>query len=212
MRIIKHEHACLVVEHEGRKLVIDPGSFTPPLEGIGDVDAIVITHEHADHWTPEQLSGILEGNPDAVIFGPAGVVKAAEGFAVHEVAEGDTAQAGTFSLRFFGKDHAVIHSSIPVIDNVGVLVNDTLYYGGDSYTQPGVEVEVLAAPVGAPWLKIGEVIDYVLAVKPKRVFGTHNAPLSPLGENMANARLTWAAEQVGGEFVPLMPGERIEVG
>jgi probable F420-dependent oxidoreductase len=73
---------------------------------------------------------------------------------------------GDFTLRFFGGTHAVIHSSIPTIENVGVLVNEELYYPGDSYAVPeGIEVDTLAAPLGAPWLKIGEAMDYVLAVK-----------------------------------------------
>ncbi len=95
------------------------------------------------------------------------------------VAPGDARGAGPFRLRFFGGKHIVIHESIPIIDNVGVLVNDAFYYGGDSYDRPDGPVEVLAAPIGAPWLKISEAMDYVLAVKPRRAFYTHDAPLSP---------------------------------
>jgi hypothetical protein len=39
-------------------------------------------------------------------------------------------------MTFHGGRHSVIHSSIPVIDNVGVLVNDAFYYPGDSYAVP----------------------------------------------------------------------------
>ncbi|WP_343861781.1 MBL fold metallo-hydrolase, partial [Frigoribacterium faeni] len=56
MRLTKLEHACLIIEKDGRRLVVDPGSFTSPLMDLQDVDAIVITHEHADHWTPDQLT------------------------------------------------------------------------------------------------------------------------------------------------------------
>ncbi len=68
MRVTKEEHACLLVENEGKTLVVDPGSFTTALVGLTDVVAIVITHEHADHWTDDQLNRILEQNPDARIF------------------------------------------------------------------------------------------------------------------------------------------------
>ena len=54
-------------------------------------------------------------------------------------------------------------------------MTDTLYYPGDSYAVPtGRAVPLLAAPVGAPWLKIGEAMDFVLAVRPARAFGTHD--------------------------------------
>ena len=78
--------------------------------------AIVITHEHADHWTPEQLTRILDRNPDARILGPAGVAAAAADITVETVAGGDTVEVGPFTLAFFGEKHAVIHSSIPVVE------------------------------------------------------------------------------------------------
>lgn len=211
MRVTKHEHATLRIDDHGETLVIDPGSFTRPLEDLSDLVAVVITHEHADHWTPEQLTRILSAAPDTVVYAPAAVARLAEGIAVHEVAPGDTITVGHFSLRFFGGQHEVIHSSIPVIENVGVLVNDELYYPGDSYAVPeGVDVELLAAPLGAPWLRIGDAIDFVLAAKPRRAFGTHDMTLSVIGRDMHRQRLRWATEQHGGEFIELDPGDVFE--
>lgn len=202
----------MILEKAGSTLVIDPGSFTMPLADVDDVVAIVITHEHADHWTPEQLARLLDRNPEARIFGPAGVAEAATDVTVEVVADGDEVEVGPFSLRFFGKQHAVIHESVPVIDNVSVLVGDAFYYAGDSFTVPkGVEVDTLAAPAGAPWLKVGEMMDYVLAVKPKRVFPVHEAVLSQIGKNMVSTRIEWAAAQGGGELFVLEPGESIEI-
>jgi len=211
MKLTKYEHACMVLEKGDSLLVIDPGGFTMPLTDLKQVVAIVITHEHADHWTAEQLTRILEGNPAARIFGPAGVAAAAEGFAVKTVAPGDAVSVEPFELKFFGGKHAVIHSSIPVVDNVGVLVNDSFYYAGDSYALPRVEVDTLAVPVGAPWLKIGDVIDYVEAIKPRQSLPVHEAVLSTIGKNMANARVEAATVKGGGEFFPLEAEESLEL-
>ena len=212
MRITTHEHAALRIDDHGHTLLIDPGSFTLPLDELQRLVGVVITHEHPDHWTPEHLDRILRDAPGTPVFGPAGVVRAAEGYEITEVAPGDTVTVGDFTLRFFGGVHAEIHSSIPLIDNVGVLVDDELYYPGDSYAVPeGVEVQTLAAPLGAPWLKIGDAIDFVLAVKPRRAFGTHDMTLSVIGSTMHRGRLTWATEQNGGEFFELDPGDELEV-
>lgn len=212
MKIIKKEHACLIVESAGKNLVVDPGSFTPLLVEARDVVAIVITHEHADHWTSEQLEHILDRNPEARIFGPPGVASAASTFTVEVVNAGDTIELEPFTLRFFGGQHAVIHSSIPIVDNVGMLINDTLYYAGDSFTVPeGVEVNTLAAPAGAPWLKIGEVMDYVAAVAPKRSFAVHEMVLSTAGKFLSNARIKDATEAAGGEFFALKPGSTLDL-
>lgn len=208
----KHEHAALRVHHAGKTLLIDPGAYTNPLLDVVDTVAIVITHEHADHWTPEHLHRILDMAPGIPIYGPQGVAKAAAEFDITVVHPGDTVTLEPFTLEFFGGRHAVIHESLPVVDNVGVLVNDSFYYAGDSYTVPkGANVDLLAAPAGAPWLKIGEAMDFVLAVKPRQAFATHDMTLSVIGRDMARARLRWATEQGGGEFLALDPGESADI-
>ncbi|TFD19383.1 MBL fold metallo-hydrolase [Cryobacterium sp. TMT2-23] len=212
MKLTKLEHAALIVDKAGHKLFIDPGSYTSPLTETAGAVAVVITHEHPDHWTPEQLDRILALNPEVPIFAPAGVAHAAAGYQVTVVSGGDTVEVGPFTLRFFGEKHAVIHESIPVVDNIGVLVDDELYYAGDSFTVPdGVAVDTLAVPAGAPWLKISEVMDYVLEVKPRRAFPTHEMLLSRAGKELSNARIRWATEQNGGEYFPLEPNESLDL-
>lgn len=211
MRITKFEHSCVEVTQDGLNLVIDPGSFLTPRD-FDDVAAIVITHEHPDHWTPGNVLGILARNPAARVFGPQGVATAVAGaFPVEVVAPGDSVEVGPFTLRFFGGKHIVIHPSIPIIDNVGVLVNERFYYAGDSYDAPTVPVEVLAAPIGGPWLKISEAMDYVLAINPRQAFYTHDFPLSPAGIALAAPRLVWATQQGGGTFHPLAPAESLDI-
>lgn len=214
MRITKLEHAAVVVADAGETLVIDPGKFTRPIEADAATVAVVITHQHDDHWTPEQLQRIRAASPGVALFGPAGVVAAAAeaGIAVQPVAAGDSVEVGGFRLRFFGGRHALIHRSIPVIDNLGVLVNGRFYYGGDSFDAPGdTAVEVLAVPAAAPWMKLSEAMDYVEAVAPRRSFPTHEMLLSEAGKALSNARIAWSTEQAGGEFSPLTPGDSIEV-
>ncbi|MFC5928599.1 MBL fold metallo-hydrolase [Cryobacterium melibiosiphilum] len=212
MKLTKLEHAALILELNGQKLFIDPGSLTTALTETTNAVAVVLTHEHPDHWTPAQLDRIRDMNPDVPIYGPQGVADAAPEHPITVVQAGDTVAAGPFTLRFFGEKHAVIHASIPVIDNVGVLVNDELYYGGDSFTIPAdVQVGTLAVPAGAPWLKISEVIDYVLAVKPQRSFPTHEMGLSRFGKDLSNARIAAATEEGGGEYFALEPGDSLDI-
>src|SRR5690606_34677395 len=152
MNVTKYEHSCMVVSKGGARLVIDPGMFLATLPDAAGVVAIVITHEHADHFSADRVSELLEANPDARVFGPQGVADAAaaSGIGVGVVPAGDTAEVEPCPLRCCGETRGVIHSSIPVIDSVGVLVADEFFYGGDSCPAPGVEVGLMAAPVGAP--------------------------------------------------------------
>jgi len=209
MEVTKLEHACQIVTEGDARLVIDPGGFTRPVDATGVV-AVVVTHEHPDHVTPDQVHRILEANPGAVVIGPDGVAAAlAEAdVAVDVVTHGDHRSVGPFELDFHGTRHNLIHSSVPVVDNTGVLVAGRLFHPGDSYTVPDVPVEVLAAPVGAPWLKIGDAMDYVAAVAPARAYPVHEATLSDVGYGMHTARLREALAP-SGELVVLAPGESL---
>lgn len=211
MRITKYEHACFVASVADKKLVVDPGSFTVPLPDMNNVVAVVITHEHGDHWTAEHLQRIKENSPDVKFFGPAGVVAAASDFEITAVKDGDKIDLDPFTVEFFGEKHAIIHSSMPIVDNVGVLINGQVFYPGDSFTLGPVGVDLLAVPSSAPWLKIGEVIDYLNEAKPKRSFSTHDMINSVIGNQMADGRIAAVTEANGGEFVPLSPGDSVEI-
>ncbi|MEY4417572.1 MAG: hypothetical protein RIQ88_10 [Actinomycetota bacterium] len=211
MKITKQGHACLIFELEGKKLVLDPGFYSEPQENLSDVVAIVITHAHDDHCYEEQLDRILKSSPQAKIYAPADVCKRLAGYPTTSVYHGDYYTAEPFSMEFFGDLHAQIHPSIPVIENRGVLINDSFYYPGDSFTQPDRKVELLAVPTSAPWLKMSEVMDFVQAVEHNQSMPTHNALLSEFGNALNNSRVKAITESKGGKFTYLLSGETIEL-
>ena len=211
MKITKHGHACLELELDGKKALIDPGFYTEDVSRLKDVVALVITHSHDDHCFENQVAGIAKSNPGIKIFGTSEVAAKLSGFDVTTVYHGDFYQEQGFSFEFFGDMHQVIHESIPLIQNTGVMVNSRLYYPGDSYTTPDQPVEILACPTSAPWLKIGDVMDFVAAVKPKQSFATHNALLSDLGHDLNNGRVKLVTEQFGGKFTHLKVGESLKI-
>ena len=200
MKLTKYDHACFTVQKDHQMLVVDPGNFSTDYLPSNNVVGIVITHEHADHYDPEQIAAIVDKNPEAVIIGHESVVSQVEAFKTQAVDIGDKLKIGLFDLEFFGGTHAVIHRSIPVIPNLGVMINDLLYYPGDSFTLPGRAIDTLAIPAGAPWLKIGDAIDFLELVKPRLAFPTHDAVLSDIGKGLADRLLSAAAERSGTEY------------
>jgi hypothetical protein len=69
---------------------------------------------------------------------------------------------------------------------------------------------MLACPTSAPWLKIGDVMDFVAAVGPRKSFATHNALLSDHGHALNNGRVKMVTEAGGGEFAYLQDGQSLE--
>lgn len=211
MNVTKYAHACLVIEEEGHRLIIDPGSFTDTFGDLSNIQAVVITHGHMDHCNPAHLARIAEANPDVQYFSVADVSKQLAPLKITTVAAGQTVSVGPLKLRFYGDQHALIHESIPRVGNVGVMVNDTLYYPGDSLTLPGVPVAALALPVSAPWLKIGEAIDFLEAVKPQLCFPTHNAILSEQGMAIIDNIIGGRCTQGTIVYHSLKPGQTLVV-
>lgn len=211
MRIIKHQHACVVLEEAGQKIVIDPGIFTRDLGNLEQIAAVVITHVHADHFDPIQVAEIARVNPGVPIYSTEEVAGQLAAPKITVVKHGDVLQLDNFTLSFFGEQHALIHDDIPRNQNIGVMVNSDFYYPGDSFTLPAdASVPVLALPVSAPWLKIAESIDFLKAIKPDRCFPTHNAILSEEGQGIVDRLLTNVAQEIDTTYLPLKPGDSIE--
>ncbi|MFD8947289.1 MBL fold metallo-hydrolase [Streptomyces xanthophaeus] len=182
MKFTKRLHSCVQLEKDGHTLVIDPGAFSEPDAGLG-ADALLVTHEHPDHFEEGRLRAALDANPAASLWTLRSVAdRLAPAYPgrVHTVGHGDTFTAAGFEVQVHGELHAVIHPDLPRITNVGYLVDGSLFHPGDALTVPDAPVDTLMLPVHAPWNKVSEVIDYLREVKPRRAFDVHDAYLSDI--------------------------------
>jgi L-ascorbate metabolism protein UlaG (beta-lactamase superfamily) len=200
MQLTKYEHACFTLEKDGHILVIDPGEFSSDFIAPEHVVGVVITHEHSDHFDNEQLTAIIDKNPEAVVVGPEAVTSRIEAFETKIATPGESIQVGNFTLDFSGGKHAVIHPSMPVVENIGVLINDLLYYPGDSLTLPAKPVDTLALPAAAPWLKTSEAMDFLAVIHPRLAFPTHDAILSEAGKSVTDAHLQAKADEINTTY------------
>ncbi|SDO50136.1 L-ascorbate metabolism protein UlaG, beta-lactamase superfamily [Actinacidiphila guanduensis] len=199
-------HACVRIEHEGRVVVIDPGGFSEEDAAVG-ADAILVTHEHQDHFNEDRLRRGLEANPAAELWTLRSVaeqVSAAFPGRVHTVGHGDTFTAAGFDVQVHGELHAVIHPDIPRITNIGFLIGGSVFHPGDALTVPGHPVDTLLLPVMAPWNKIAEVIEYVREVKPRRSIDVHDALLTELARPIYDLQI---GNLGGADHLRLAPGE-----
>jgi len=208
MQVTKYAHSCLRVEHDGGVLVVDPGVFSEP-EALDGADAVLITHQHPDHVDPEMLARALERRPFTV-NGPASLTgvlgDAAEALTV--VGPGESFTAAGVAVRAYGGQHAVIHPDIPVIENVGYLINDVVYHPGDSLVVPDdVQVDTLFAPIHAPWSKFSEVVDFIRAVAPRRAYALHDGLLNSNGFAVLDRQYKALSNT---EYQRLEPGTRLD--
>lgn len=199
MHITRHGHAALLVEANGARLLIDPGSFCANhVFGITELDAILITHEHPDHCDAARIGALVEANPTAPVFAPAAVLEllGLSGDRARPVSPGASTQVGDLHIEPVGTTHQQILPSIPRCANSGFVITDAdgkrLFHPGDSYETTPRGIDVLAVPLQAPWSSLRKTVDFVQAVAPARIFPIHDGFLNESGRALSWNLLTSA--------------------
>jgi len=143
-----------------------------------NIDAIVISHEHADHCDIGQIRTLLEKNPSAqVITHEAVGTLLKEADIPHTLIEdGETITIKGVEIQSHGSKHATFYGDVPPCRNTGYLIGRELFMPGDAlHDIPTTPPRILALPCGGPWMRLSEAIDYAKKLKPKVVFPIHDA-------------------------------------
>ncbi|MCP2205483.1 MBL fold metallo-hydrolase [Lentzea flava] len=211
MKLTKFAHACVVLEKDGSKIVLDPGTFTPDAkDAVSGATAVLITHEHFDHFDDALLATALDTDRGLRVFGPQAVLDklGSHDGRVQAVKAGDALTVDGFNVTIHGEQHAAIHADIPLVDNLGYLIDETVFHPGDSYFVPRAAVDTLLLPTSGPWTKLGDAVEYVRAIKPRQMIQIHELMLSDLGQNSTR---TFLANLTGIEETLLLPGQSINL-
>lgn len=208
MRLTKFGHACVRLEHDGQVLVLDPGVWSQE-EAVDGAGAVLITHEHPDHYHPDHLR-----RTDAAIFTIEAVAERIRDDApdvaerVTVVEPGSLFHAG-LEVKAVGELHAVIHPEMPRFFNSGYVITageTKVYHPGDALTAPGEHVDVLCLPVSAPWLKASEAVDFARAVRAPRNMAIHDRVYSEEGLSIVDRHLDAFLPKEGLEYTRVRDG------
>jgi L-ascorbate metabolism protein UlaG (beta-lactamase superfamily) len=188
MDVTRLGHAALLVETDETRILIDPGTLSRDWHGLTGLDAILFTHQHADHFDQANLGLVLEANPEVPIIAEPAVAEKLAEFDATPGAVGESIRIGAFDIEIVGGEHALIHEKVPRIGNIGFVVAQTdgprLFHPGDSYATTPSEVDLLALPVTAPWSRVAEMVDFLNAVGPGQAIPIHDAIVSDNGREI----------------------------
>lgn len=189
MKITHYGHACVLLEFSTPKttrILIDPGTYSTGFESLRDLDALFFTHAHPDHIDMQRVPALAQANPGMTITADGGSAAALTEHAVahHVATDGDSVKAGDIGVDVLSGDHAVIHCDLPNITNNGYVIDAHTLHPGDAFVESPDSVEILLLPVGGPWMKIGEAVDYLRRVQPRLVIPIHQAGLAQIHQDL----------------------------
>jgi L-ascorbate metabolism protein UlaG (beta-lactamase superfamily) len=136
-------HSTVLLELDGMRVLTDPvlhrrvgplmriAPAAPP-DVTENIDAVLISHLHADHADPRSLKRVSDA---AAIVGPRGTARFLSSRAVHEVEPGDEVEVGALRVsatdaRHDGRRHPLAAPA----ETVGFVVHGTrtTYFAGDT--------------------------------------------------------------------------------
>jgi L-ascorbate metabolism protein UlaG (beta-lactamase superfamily) len=210
MKLTKFGHACVFIEKDGKKLVIDPGAFTELPQDLSNVVAVVYTHSHGDHVDSGNLDLLVKANKDLTVYAEDETMGELVGIDCNKVVidKTQTVSIGGYSVEVYFIDHAVIWKNSPC-KNLAVLVDDFYYYPGDTFHVIDKHAKIAGVPVSAPWLKLTDAIQFVHDVNANKVMPTHNGLMNDVGHMVTHNVLGNFTKESGKELVLLANKESI---
>lgn len=185
MKVKKFPQSHLVLEKNGKTLIIDPGYITFEkgfkVNDFQGVDVYLITHQHGDHLGPETIKEvvgekIILGNSDVVAkLKQIGVINIKELKNLEEI-EIEGFKIKAVDLPHFQKEGTVMPP------NTGFLIDGVFFHPGDGDGQspgpngrkaPEIVSENAAVPIGGATITYDTALEFIEGIGAKVVIPIH---------------------------------------
>ncbi len=200
--------SCLTISTDQGVTLFDPGFFSfdsgeVDLSRLGEVNTVLITHEHGDHVKPEFVRWLLDRGQDVTVHSNQAV---ADLLARNGIEARTDDPVGVTS-------EDVKHGIIPNGEsppNRSFTVSGVFTHPGDSQelTTSG---PVLALPLMAPWTSTTAAVEFARRLAPGQVIPIHDFYLSPAGREFLVGVAARVLAASGIEVIPLDWGQSASI-
>jgi L-ascorbate metabolism protein UlaG (beta-lactamase superfamily) len=181
-------------EPVNRTALFDPGVYSEDfidIDSLEFLDDIIITHSHADHFSPALVGKLVAKFPSVRVTAPPDVAQELNAAGIK--ASSDPSDG----IEFFDALHEEGEPMFEAPEQRAVHYLDRLTYPGDSHSFAETKA-ILALPVQAPWGSTRNAVKLALQLKPKYIVPIHDWHWNDA-----------AREQIYGRFERLLTPEGI---
>lgn len=154
MKITKYPQSCLLIETKGKKILVDPGVLKYKEEYFNiwnNVDIILITHKHPDHFNIEMLEKL---NKNIEIYSTKEVSEVASNLVIKIIKENDVVNLDDLKIEVVKAIHGyqpLLKGDKEIYENVGYIIDDgntRIYITSDTICfKNDYKADILCVPV-----------------------------------------------------------------
>jgi L-ascorbate metabolism protein UlaG (beta-lactamase superfamily) len=172
MKITRYFQSCLLIEDGRVRILIDPSAQEKDKMGkLDELDAVLYTHEHGDHFDAEMAQTFVEQGiaPVYANASTAKLIKASKTV----VKDGQEYDINGLKIKALDLPHCLMWDGSQGPQNTGYLVGERLFHSGDGVKLGGLKAEILAVPLNGPDVSMKDAYDFAKQVSAKKVIPVH---------------------------------------
>lgn len=205
MNITKFSHSCVLVELDDKVILFDPGEFSwseglikHKISSLKRLDTVYVTHVHPDHCYEPGLQAIRQQFPEVKIV----TTKEAQvSLKKSDIKSEAISDASSVTLNHV--DHAHLNKTIPVFENVQVIVSNVITHLGDSMAIDQLKTPVLALPFFGPWENgtFTDAMNIAIKLQPQYIIPIHDYHYKPESRDGFYKQAQKIADTWGGKII-----------
>ncbi len=216
MYVTKLTHSCLLIEKDGKKILVDPGIYSWKNDKVKSSDfsgisAVLVTHNHPDHLNDDFAHAIKLASPNATWYGTRQAIEKLQDLGIQCLPASKDQD-----IQFIESEHADLspwfdeqpqHTSYAIFGDI--LVSGDCQTLTDSHG-----ARVLAAAInGGPW---GAVVGFCKMIesmsdRPKIVIPLHDWHWNENARDAIYTQLVGVLDKFGVKFIPLVDCAKQEI-
>lgn len=210
MKITKLVHSCVLVEADNRVALFDPGIYSWQ-SGIIDlaswpqIDDVIITHDHPDHFGEDFVKAVLAHSPNAEFISTPTITEK-----LKELGANQLTTVSTKSTTAQNIAHAPVEPFSTQPEHIVVDWLNQVTHPGDTHEITATK-DVLFLPITAPWGTTIRAIKLGLELKPKVIVPIHDWILNDTWRGIVHDRAEALFAESGIRFIKPVNGQPFEV-